>query len=63
MAYNRGPFSHVNAEGLAKRSYPTEREATIEVARLQADKGKRFDWYRCSLAPEHWHLTRLRSEK
>lgn len=60
-ALPRDPGTHVNGDGLAKRSFESVRAAAIEAARLEGETGKRFDWYVCSQRPEHWHLATRRA--
>jgi hypothetical protein len=52
--------THVNRDGLAKRSFESERAASIEVLRLEQESGHAFDWYRCAQGPEHWHIATVR---
>lgn len=58
---SRDPYSHVDATGNPKRSFETERAATIAVARVEGEQpGIRFTWYVCSQRPEHWHIAKVR---
>jgi hypothetical protein len=59
MTASRAPQTHVNADGLPKRVFESERAAAIEAQRLDIETRWRWTWYVCGQRPEHWHLARM----
>ncbi len=55
--YKRSPRSHINADGAAKATFPSEDAARTRCVQINAINGKRLWPYLCEQRPDHWHLT------